>query len=205
MADRARSFRMRRPLAIALLVVAALMVILVGLALWNPWRLIALYPLAQQAIATGLLVLAGVLVASLALQRFAGNGRQAVFALIGCLVAVPALCVGLPVVALPNAFRVETTTVLSASPGGGFTIVKETSPDAVGVRLRVRSRDFLVSREARQPFAQCRFDVFEHGVPAEAVRFTSETTIAVPMPDQSTVVIRFDPTTLAPSRTVDLC
>src|SRR5262245_22626008 len=96
MANALRILPSRRPLSIILVSFAAIMVALVALALWNPWRLTILLPLGHQDVAIGVLVLAGALVAATAVLRFADNGRSAMIALIACLVAVPAFCVGLP-------------------------------------------------------------------------------------------------------------
>ena len=202
MADAAR-FPLRRPVAIGLAVLATAMLVTEAFALWNPWRLTALYPLAQEGLAVALLVLAGGLIATTALLTFAVRGRRALIALAACLVAVPALCVGLPVVVLDGAFRRVSTTVLASSPSGDHVVVKQTGGDQV--RLLIRTRQFLLGREAAIPVAECGHDPFERGVPAEAVRFTSETTIAIPIADQSTVVVRFNPDTLVPERTVAMC
>jgi hypothetical protein len=200
MADAAR-YPLRRPVAIGLVVLAAVMLLTEALALWNPWRLTALYPLAQAGLAVALLVLAGGLLATTALLTFATRGRRALIGLVACLVAIPALCVGLPVVVLD--FRRVSTTVLASSPSGDHVIVKQTGGDQV--RLLIRTRQFLLGREAAIPVATCDHDPFERGVPPEAVRFTSETTVAIPIADQSTVVVRFNPDTLAPDRTVAMC
>jgi hypothetical protein len=196
----------RRPLAITMIVLGGAALALVAAALWNPWRLTMLYPLAHVEGTVSVLVLAGALVAGAALTLFADTGRRAVFGLVAALVAIPALCVGLPVVSLT--FRtVSGHGVLAVSPDGGYAVVKYTVDTSSGPRthLYVRSRELLLSREARTPLAECPFDPFDRGVPAEAVRFTSETTVAVPVRDESTTVVRFDPDTLAPERTVAMC
>jgi hypothetical protein len=200
----AARFPLRRPVAIGLIVLAAAMLVTEAFALWNPWRLTALYPLAQEGLAVALLVLAGGLIATTALLTFGTKGRGALIGLAACLVAVPAVCVGLPVVVLDGAFRRVTTTVLASSPSGDHVIVKQTDGDH-RVRLLIRSRQFLLGREAAIPVAECDHDPFERGVPAEAVRFTGETTVAIPIGDQSTVVVKFNPDTLAPERTVPMC
>src|SRR5262245_15147282 len=105
MANALRLLPSRRPLSIILVAFASLMIVLVGLALWNPWRFTILYPLSHQNVAIGVLVLAGAFLSATAVLTFADNGRKAVIALISCLVAVPAFCVGLPVIALGAAFR----------------------------------------------------------------------------------------------------
>jgi hypothetical protein len=196
----------RRPLAIALGALAAVAVLLVLAALWNPWRYTALYPLAYQAGAIGVLVLAGALVATAGLMTFADTGRKAVFGLAGVLVAVPALCVGLPTVALDGLWRraeQSAVTVLAVSPDGHFSVIRYTVDS--GTRLYLRSRALLFSRESGVPIAECPFDLFDRGVPTESVRFTSDNTVAVPVQDESTATVRFDPDTLTPDRTVAMC
>jgi hypothetical protein len=199
----------RRALATAMIALAALALAFVAAALWNPWRLTALFPIARAEGAVAVLVLAGALLAGAALTIFASGGRRAVFGVVTALVAVPAMCVGLPAVALSGLFstRGSGARVLALSPAGDFAVVQYTVDTSAGrrVRLYVRSRALLLSREAPEPIAECPFDPFERGVPAESVRFTSETTVAVPIEDASTVVVRFDPGTLAPDRTVAMC
>jgi hypothetical protein len=72
-------------------------------------------------------------------------------------------------------------------------------------RIYVRTRAGLFSREAATPVAECPFDPFSRGVPPESVRFTGEYTLAIPVADQPTAVVTFDPSTLAPDRTVQMC
>jgi hypothetical protein len=214
MARMANAFRLlpsRRALSIVLIVFAAIMVVLVGLALWNPWRLTILYPLGHQAVAIGVLTLAGALLSATAVLMFADNGRKALIALIACLVAVPAFCVGLPALALGGVFKeapVNGTLTMAASPGGRYVVVKSTFDNDAGrqTRLYVRTDSLFFGREAPTPLAECETDPFEQGLPPEAVRFTSETTVAVPVQgERDTTVVRFDPDTLAPERTVNMC
>jgi hypothetical protein len=206
MADAPRANR-HRPLAIALLALAALLVASVGAALWNPSRYTMLFPLSHQGGAIGVLVLAGALVAVSALLTFSDSGRKAVFGLTACLVAVPAFCVGLPAVTLPFRPRPTARAMMGVSPEGGFSVVKATyeTPDGQHVRLFVRSRQSLFSRESAIPIAECGFDPFERGMPPESVRFTSETTVALPVEGEYSVVVRFDPDNLMPERTVVMC
>jgi hypothetical protein len=206
MADAPRA-RRHRPLAIALLALAALLVACVGAALWNPSRYTMLFPLSHQGGGIGVLVLAGALVAVSALLTFSDSGRKAVFGLTACLVAVPAFCVGLPAVTLPFRPRPMARAVMVTSPEGDFVLVKAIydTPDGQRTRLFVRSRQLLFSRESAMPVAECGFDPFERGMPPESVRFTSETTVAVPVEGESTVVVRFDPDSLTPDRTVAMC
>jgi hypothetical protein len=209
MANAPHLVQLRRPLAIVLPAFAAVLVVLIGLALWNPWRLTILFPLSHQAVAVGVLVLAGAFVAATALLRFADNGRRALIALVACLVAVPALCVGLPVVALGHAFAptpVGPTLTMAVSPSGRYAVVKSTYQTAGGqkVQLFVRTANLFLGRQAATPLAECDTDPFQHGVPPESVRFTSETTVALPGGD-STQVVRFDPDTLAPAHPADIC
>jgi hypothetical protein len=211
MANALRLLPSRRPLSIVLIAFAAIMVVLVGLALWNPWRLTILYPLSHQAVAVGVLTLAGAFLAATAVLTFADNGRRALIALIACLVAVPAFCVGLPALALGPVFKeapVDGTLTMAASPGGRYVVVKSTFDTDAGrrTRLYVRSDSLFLGREAATPLAECDADPFEAGLPPEAVRFTSENTVAVPVQgEQDTTVVRFDPDTLVPERTVNMC
>ena len=201
----------RRPLAIILIVFAAIMVVLVGLALWNPWRLTILYPLGHQDVAIGVLTLAGAFLSATAVLMFADNGRRTLIALIACLVAVPAFCVGLPALALSGVFReapVNGTLTMAASPGGRYVVVKSTFDTDAGrqTRLYVRTDSLFFGREAPAPLAECAADPFDQGLPPEAVRFTGEATVAVPVQgEQDTTVVRFDPDTLVPERTVNMC
>ena len=210
MANALRLLPSRRALSIILISFAGIMVILVALALWNPWRLTILFPLSHQDVAIGVLVLAGGLLSATAVMRYADNGRRAVIALIACLVAVPAFCVGLPVVALGTAFNaapVGPTVTMAASPSGLYVVVKSTFDTDVGrrTRLYVRSDSLFLGREGSVPLAECDTDPFEHGLPPEAVRFTSENTVAVPVEGADTAVVRFDVNTLRPDRTVNMC
>jgi hypothetical protein len=157
--------RYRRPTTVALGIVAGLCLLLVATALWNPWRLTALYPVASTGGAIAVLTLAGALVAMAGLFRLAETGRRALIGLVVGLVAVPALCVGAPIVAFDGAFRdrkVTAVRVLATSPDGGYSIVVATLPAAAGddahVELLVRSRRLLLSREAATPIAECPRD-----------------------------------------------
>jgi hypothetical protein len=201
--------RLRRPLAIVLLAFAGMMVVLVALALWNPWRLTVLYPLSHQPVATGVLVLAGAFVAATAVLATADKPRRALVAVVASLVAVPALCVGVPAVALAGAFRpspIGGTLTMAVSPSGKYSVVKTTVDDGSGpkTRLFVRTASLFFGHEAATPLAECDKDPFAHGVPPESVRFTSETTVALPG-GESTQVARFDPETLAPTQTANIC
>jgi hypothetical protein len=210
MANALRLPPLRRPLVIVLIGFAALLVILVALALWNPWRLTVLYPLGHRDVAVGVLVLAGAFVSAAAVLLVADNGRRALIALIACLVAVPAFCIGLPVVALGRVFSVAPTTAtvtMASSPNRIFVVVKSTFDTDAGpkTQLYVRTTSIFFGQEAATPLAECDFDPFSRGVPPESVRFTSENTVAVPVQGDSTVVVRFDPDTLLPERTVNMC
>src|SRR5262245_39896377 len=123
----------RRSLIVGLVVVAAIAFGFVAAALANPWHLTGLYPLARPGSAVGVLVLAGALLATASLLRLAyassshRAGRRAMVALIVSLVAVPAFCVGLPVIAFGDSFRRESGgQVLAISPEGDFSAVKST-------------------------------------------------------------------------------
>jgi hypothetical protein len=205
--------RLVRPLSIVLAAGAGVAGVLVGLALWNPWRLTALYPLASAGGAIATLTLAGALLAGAALLVLAGTGRRALIGLMVGLVAVPALCVGLPAVVLDSSFRdrhVTRTQVLATSPDADYSVVAVTVDTDGGplTQLYVRSRAWLFSREAAVPLAECPYDPFADGLPPESVRFTGETTVAVPVMDSSTVTVTFDPDTLGPrtpNRPVAMC
>ena len=202
--------RYLRPITIALIALAALAVALVAAALANPWRLTALYPLAGAGGAIAVLTLAGAMLATAGVLRLAHSGRAAVVGLLVALVAVPALCVGLPAVLFDGSFRdrlVVDTRVLATSPDGRYSVVAVTTATDGGplTRLHVRSRQWLLSREAGVPVAECPHDPFADGVPPEAVRFTAETTVAVPIDGRSTETVTFDPHSLEPNRTVAMC
>jgi hypothetical protein len=210
MANALRLLPSRRALSIILVAFAAIMVILVALALWNPWRLTILFPLSHQDVAVGVLVLAGALVSATAVMMFADNGRRAVITLIACLVAVPAFCVGLPTVALSREFKaapIGPTVTMAASPSGLYVVVKSTFDTDAGRRTKlfVRSDSLFFGRESAVPLAECDIDPFEDGLPPEAVRFTGESTVAVPVRGQDTTVVAFNLNTLQPARTVEMC
>jgi len=205
----------RRPITVALLVLAAVCLALVTAALWNPWRLTALHPLATMGGAVAVLTLAGALVATTALLLVATTARRALIGLVVALVAVPALSVGLPVVTLGDAFRdrrVAAERVLATSPDGGYSVVALTGPDGA-TDLVVRSRSGLLSREAAVPVARCPYDPLSPqaaappgGLPPESVYFTDEHRVAVPMVvDDVTVTVGFDGDTLQPERTIAMC
>jgi len=202
--------RYLRPITIALIALAAIAIALVAAALANPWRLTALYPLAGAGGAIVVLTLAGALIATAGVLRLADSGRSAVIGLLVALVAVPALCVGLPAVLFDSSFRDRTvvaTRVLATSADGEYSVVAVVTATDGGrlTRLHVRSRHWLLSREATTPVAECPDDPFAGGLPPEAVRFTGATTVAVPIDGQSTVTVWFDPRSLEPERTVAMC
>lgn len=204
----------RRHLTTALLVVAGLCLALVALALWNPLRLTALHPIAATGGALAMLTFAGALVATtvlLALFDFArrtGTARRALVGLAVALVAVPALCVGLPVATLGEAFRdrrVSAERVLATSPGGGYSAVAITYPGG-SVELLIRSRRGLLSRQAITPVGRCSYDPFVADLPPESVHFTDEHRIAVPVTAEgASVTVAFDGETLTPEQTIDMC
>ena len=214
----------RRPTTAVLIIVAGLCLALALAALWNPWRLIAFHPLATTGGAIATLTLAGGLLVMAGLLRVAHTGRRALIGLVVGLVAVPALCVGVPVVAFASAFRdrkVAAEQVLATSPDGGFSIVAVTAAGDGGENagsartvLLVRSRKLLFSREAASPIAECAWNPFRTDLPPESVRFTAETTVAVPviravadgpMESEPTITVTFDPDTLESTDTVQMC
>ncbi len=198
----------RRATFVALVAVAGFCLTLVGLALTNPWRLTALYPVATTGGTFATLTLAGALAAAAALLATASPGRRALVGLMVALVAVPALCVGLPAATLDGALRdrqVSAERVLATSPGGGYSLVGSTYPDGT-TEVFVRSRRGLLSREAATPVARCSHDPFEGELPLESVRFTDEHRVAVPVLAAGiTVTVAFDAGSLAPELTVDMC
>jgi hypothetical protein len=182
-------------------------------ALTNPWRLTGLYPLAHEGLAIGIAVFAGALLGGAGLigtidADMRWQHGRAVSALAAVLVAIPALCAGLLVVVFGDSFRHENGgEVLAVAPSGDFSAVKSTLDEKGGLRthIYIRSRAGPFGRESAIPVAECPFDPFSRGVPPESVRFTSDDTLAVPIADKPTVVLRFDPDTLAPERTIDMC
>ncbi|MCL6641483.1 MAG: hypothetical protein K6T92_08960 [Candidatus Rokubacteria bacterium] len=143
----------------------------------------------------------------------AQTARRALIGLVVALVAVPALAVGLPVVALGDTFRerrIGAERVLATSPGEDYSVVALTYTDGV-TELFVRSRRGLLSREAALPLARCPYDPFDParsagGLPLESVHFTDEHRVAVPMlADGVTVTVAFDGSTLQPERTIPMC
>lgn len=199
----------RRATVVALLVVAGFCLALVGLALTNPWRLTALYPLASTGGMFATLTLAGALVAAaVLLVTAAQTGRRAVAGLMIALVAIPALCVGVPAATLGGVLRdrrISAEQVLATSPGGRYSVVAVTFASGT-TELFVRSRRGLLSREAPTPLARCTHDPFAGDLPPESVRFTDEHRVALPVLAAGvTVTVAFDASSLAPEQTVDLC
>jgi hypothetical protein len=207
----------RRPVTVALLALAAVCLTLVTAALWNPWRLTALHPLATTGGSVAVLTLAGALVATTGLLMVAHTARRALIGLVVALVAVPALSVGLPVVTLGDTFRdrrIAAERVLATSPEGGYSVVALTYVDGA-TDLVVRSRRGMLSREAAAPVARCSYDPFRSdapppappgGLPPESVHFTAEDRVAVPIVvDDVTVTVWFDGASLHPERTIAMC
>jgi hypothetical protein len=198
----------RRPLIVALLVVAGFCLALVGAALWNPWRLTALHPVASTSGTVATLTLAMALGAAAALIALAHTARRALIGLVVALIAVPAVGVGLPVLALKGALRdrqVANERVLATSPDGHLSAVAVTT-DGGATEVLIRTREGLLSTEAPAPVAQCPHDPFVSELPPESVRFTAADRVTVPMlADEVSVTVAFDPATLQPERTVAMC
>jgi hypothetical protein len=198
----------RRPTTLALLVVAVLCLALVGAALWNPWRLTALHPLASTGGAIALLTLGGALIAGAVLLALADTARRALVGLVVALIAVPAVGVGLPALALGGVLRdreVAGERVLATSPERHYSAVAVTMTDG-RTDVFIRTREGLLSREAQTPVASCPHDPFATELPPESVRFTAEGRVTVPMlADGVSVTVGFDPGTLHPERTVAMC
>ncbi len=197
----------RRPVSVALLVVAGMSLALVASALWNPWRLTALYPVASTGGALAALTLAGALVATTVLLALADT-RRALIGLVVALLAVPALCVGLPVLTLGDDLRdrqISGERVLATSPGAGYSVVAVTYPGG-STEVLVRSRRGLLSREAAIPLARCPHDPFAADLPPESVRFTDEHRVTVPLvAEEVSVTVTFDAGSLAPAETIEMC
>lgn len=194
---------------LGLVVLGVLAVGLVAVSLWNPWRLTMLHPLARQGGAVGVLVLGGALLATAGLLRYSVTGRTAVLGLAISMVAVPALCVGLPIVAFRDSFRRDhDSRVVAVSPEGGFVAVRSTVDTREGGRTKifVRSQDGMRSRESASPIAECASDpAAAGGPPAWEVRFTSETHLAFTIGEQDSVTVAFDPDNLRPEDVFPLC
>jgi hypothetical protein len=200
----------RRPTAIALLVAAGLCLLLVVLALTNPWRLTAFYPVDTTGGAVATLTLTGALIAAAVLLAQAGvnTGRRALIGVVVALVAVPAVGVGLPLWALRSKLRdhqISHEQVLATSPGGGYSAVALTYPDG-RTEVRLRSRSGLASRESDTALARCPHDPFGTDLPPESVHFTDDDHVAIPvLADGVSVTVTFDHHTLAADQTIDMC
>ena len=108
----------RRPVPVALSTVAGFCLVLVAGALWNPWRLTALYPLASMGGAIAALTLAGALVAMAGLSPGRDQPYGADPGLVGVL-GRTGLCVGVPVVASGRLLTGRSPAwVLATSPDG---------------------------------------------------------------------------------------
>jgi hypothetical protein len=201
--------RRRWPLALAvtLLGVATLAITVTGMT--NPWRYTVLYPLETPAVATVALVTGVLLVGVAIILATARLARGAVFGWITGLAVLGAVCFGLPWFAADRMFgsHASTPQSLAVAPDGSFEVVKSTI-DSFGRQqtvLMLRSRAGLLSRESPTPLAECGHDPFGPQMPTESVRFTSRTTVAIPVEGESTVVVTFDAETLRPDRTVQMC
>lgn len=198
----------RRPTTVALLVLAGVSLLLVTAALWNPWRLTALHPIATTGGAVVTLTLTGALLAATGLLLVANSARRALIGVVVALVAVPVVGVGLPVATLGDAFRdqrISAERVLATSPSEGYSVVAVTYSDGA-TELLVRSRRGWLSREAGAPLGSCAADPFANGLPPESVHFTDEHRVAVPVAGEgATVTVAFDGGTLQPERTIDMC
>jgi hypothetical protein len=200
----------RRPTAVALLVAAGLCLLLVVLALANPWRLTAFYPVDTTGGIVATLTLTGALIAAAVLLAQAGvhTGRRALIGPVVAVVAVPAVGVGLPLAALRGALRdhqISHEQVLATSPGGGYSAVALTYPDG-RTEVRLRSRSGLASRESATALARCPHDPFGTDLPPESVHFTDDDHVAIPvLPQGVSVTVTFDHRSLAADQTIDMC
>src|SRR5258706_12364216 len=66
----------RRPMIVAMLVLAVIVIGFVAAALTNPWHLVGLYPLGHEGLAIAMLVLAGALVGGAGVLQNHGQGRR---------------------------------------------------------------------------------------------------------------------------------
>jgi hypothetical protein len=192
---------------VAVLGAAVLAVTVMGMT--NPWRYTTLFPLETPIVATVALVTGAVLVGVAVVLATARLARGAIFGWILGLAVLAAVCFGLPWFAADRFFgaRASAPQQLAVSPDGAFEVVKSTV-DSFGKQqtvLSVRSRAGLLSRESPVPLAECGHDPFGPEMPPESVRFTSRTTVTIPVEGESTVVVSFDAETLRPDRTIQMC
>jgi hypothetical protein len=200
----------RRPTTIALFVAAGLSLLIVVLALTNPWRLTAFYPVDTTGGMVATVTLTCALIAAAVLLARAGvhTGRRALIGPVVAVVAVPAVGVGVPLAALGGALRdrqISHEQVLATSPGGGYSAVALTYPDG-RTEVRLRSRSGLASRESATALARCPHDPFGTDLPPESVHFTDDDHVAIPsLPDGVSMTVTFDHHTLAADQTIDMC
>jgi hypothetical protein len=192
---------------VGLLGVVTLAITVAGMT--NPWRYTVLFPLETPAVATVALVTGALLVGVAIILGTARLARGAVFGWIVGLAVLGAVCFGLPWFAADRMFgaRASTPQTLAIAPDGSFEVVKSTV-DSFGREetvLMLRSRAGLLSRQSPTPIAECGHDPFGPQMPPESVRFTSRTTVAIPVEGESTAVVTFDADTLRPDRTVQMC
>jgi hypothetical protein len=128
--------------------------------------------------------------------------------LVVALIAVPALGVGLPIAAFNGLLRdrtIRSERVLDTSSDGRYSIVAVAERGGA-TALVIRSRRGLLSQEAATPVARCAHDPFPDELPPSAVRFTATDRVTVPVGiDAPTVTVAFDPATLEPDQTIDMC
>jgi hypothetical protein len=192
---------------VAVLGAATLGIAVLGMT--NPRRYIILFPLESPVVATVTLVTGAMLVGVALVLATARLARGTVLGWILGLAVLAAVCFGLPWFAADRFFGAHASAPqqLAVSSDGSFEVVKSTV-DSFGHQqtvLSVRSRAGWLSRESLAPLAECGHDPFGPEMPPESVRFTSRTTVAIPVEGESTVVVDFDPDTLKPGRTVQMC
>ena len=200
-----------RALAVAVAVFALLVLATTIVASWNPWRYVVLFPLGRPlgalcgyAGAVGLLGSAGLL-------GLAGVGRRVIASL-----AVATFVLGLVSLLLPwwwldsavGPGERRGAHVFDVSPSGDHEVIGFIEASGA-FQVMVRSRAGLFSQESVEPLATCAYDPFARAdgdqTGPESVRFTAETTVAVPIAGSDTQTVAFDPEKLLPQRTVDMC
>jgi hypothetical protein len=178
------------------------MLLLTAAALWNPWRLVTLFPLADPTPAIIGVLLAGALIVAAGFLGLRGRARYVLAGVVVPVTVTAALVPGLMLWWLDDTFGPDRDGrgVVAVSPDGRFELVAfDTNTYAIEqyihkVRLVARSRDGLWSRQGAEPVAVCsRLSSADAG----AVQFIAPTTVAIATDEGQTVVVQFDPDTLA--------
>lgn len=181
----------------AILALAGLASFLLALAaVWNPWRLVRLFALAEPGPGIVLMLAGGGLVIVGAFVALPGRGWKIVAGAVAPLTVAAAVSPGLPGWWADEAYGPglgHLVGVVAASPDDRFEVAA--FRDASTTRLVLRTRDGLLSRQAETPVAACESfsDVVEPG----QVRFIDSTTVGITTGDEPTILVAFDPGTLA--------